>query len=66
MGSTRPSHHVEVTTRGYKYRDLVLQTGGLDARLTTLLCKKIIVAKTRCNLAGSSEEGCGSKSAVMQ
>jgi hypothetical protein len=32
---------------GHKYRDLVFQVGGLYARLTTLLCKKIIVAKLK-------------------
>jgi hypothetical protein len=42
----------------------------LDARLTTLLCKKIIVAKskevkTRSNLAESSKEGHDSKRAVF-
>jgi hypothetical protein len=43
----------------------------LDARLTTLLCKKkITVAKSkevkiRCNLAESSNEGNGSKMAVF-
>jgi hypothetical protein len=42
----------------------------LDARLTTLLYKAIAVAKskegkTRCNLAGSSNEGCGSKRNVL-
>jgi hypothetical protein len=30
-------------TGGYKHRDLVLQGGGLKARLRTLLCKKIIL-----------------------
>jgi hypothetical protein len=34
-------------TGGHKYRDLVLQVGGLDTRLTSLLCKKIIVAKSK-------------------
>jgi hypothetical protein len=43
-------------TGGHKYRDLVLQVGGLDTRLTTLLSKRIIVekskeVKTGCNLA---------------
>jgi hypothetical protein len=44
----------------------------LDARLTTLLCKKKnIVAKSKevktgCNLAESSKEGCGSKRTVLQ
>jgi hypothetical protein len=38
----------------------------LGARLTTLACKKVIVAKSKevkigCNLAESSEEGYGSK-----
>jgi hypothetical protein len=42
----------------------------LDARLTTLLCKKIIVAKSKevktgCNLAESSKEDCGSKRPVL-
>jgi hypothetical protein len=42
----------------------------LDARLTTLLCKKIIVAKSkevksRSNVAESSKEGYGSKSVVL-
>jgi hypothetical protein len=42
----------------------------LDAEITTLLCKKITVAKskeveTSCNLAGSSKEGDGSKRAVL-
>jgi hypothetical protein len=27
----------------HNYRDLVLQGGGLDTRLTTLICKKIII-----------------------
>jgi hypothetical protein len=50
---------------------VVLQVGegGLDARLTTLLCKKKIVAKSKevksgCNLAESSKKGYGSKGAV--
>jgi hypothetical protein len=34
-------------TGGQKYRDLVLQVGGLDARLTTVICKKIIVTKSK-------------------
>jgi hypothetical protein len=42
---------------------------GLDARLTTLLCKKIVTkskdVKTRFNLAEYSEEGYGSKSYVL-
>jgi hypothetical protein len=42
----------------------------LDAKLTTLLCKKNIVAKykkvkTGCNLAESSKEGYGSKRVVL-
>jgi hypothetical protein len=42
----------------------------LDARLTTLLCKQIIVAKAKevktcSNVAESSEEVCGSKCAVL-
>jgi hypothetical protein len=41
----------------------------LDARLTTLLCKKIVAKskemKTRYNLTKSSKEGCGSKGAVL-
>jgi hypothetical protein len=42
----------------------------LEARLTTLLIKKIIVTnskevKTGCNLAESSKEGYGSKRAVL-
>jgi hypothetical protein len=42
----------------------------LDARLTTLLCKQIIVAKSKevktgCNLAESSRQGYGSKSAGL-
>jgi hypothetical protein len=42
----------------------------LDARLTTLLCKKIIVAKSKeveigSNLAESSKKGCGLKTAVF-
>jgi hypothetical protein len=32
---------------GYNYRDLALQVGGLDARLTNLLCKNISVAKSK-------------------
>jgi hypothetical protein len=31
----------------------------LDARLTTLLCKKPKEVKTACNLAEYSKEGCG-------
>jgi hypothetical protein len=43
---------------------------GLDARLTTLLCKKIIVAKskevkTAPNLAESSKKAYGSERAMM-
>jgi hypothetical protein len=43
---------------------------GVDARLKSLLCRKITVAKFRflktgCNLAGSSKEACGTKSAVL-
>jgi hypothetical protein len=34
-------------TGGYKYMDLVLQVGGLDARLMTLLCKRIIFSKSK-------------------
>jgi hypothetical protein len=42
----------------------------LDPKLATLLCKKIIVAKSKevktgCNLAESSKEGYGSKRAVL-
>jgi hypothetical protein len=42
----------------------------LDARLTTLLCKKSIVAnskevKTGCDLAESSKDGYGSERAVF-
>jgi hypothetical protein len=42
----------------------------LDARLTTLLCKKITVPKSKgvtngCNLAESSKECYGSKRAVL-
>jgi hypothetical protein len=42
----------------------------LDARLTTLPFKKLVVVpskevKTGWNLAGYSEEGCGSKWAVL-
>jgi hypothetical protein len=42
----------------------------LDARLTTLLCKEIIVAKSKetntgCNVAESSEEGYSSKRVVL-
>jgi hypothetical protein len=42
----------------------------LDARLMTLLCKKILVvkskeAKTRCSVVESSKKGCGSKRAVL-
>jgi hypothetical protein len=42
----------------------------LDTRLTTLLCKKSIVVKskevkTELNLARSSKESCGSKRAVL-
>jgi hypothetical protein len=38
----------------------------LDARLKTLLCEEIILAKSKevkpgCNLAESSNKGCGSK-----
>jgi hypothetical protein len=32
---------------GHKYRDLILQVGGLDMRLTILLCKKITVVKSK-------------------
>jgi hypothetical protein len=45
---------------GNKYRDLVLQVGGLDSRLITLLCKRITVAKSKevkvgwSNLIGKS------------
>jgi hypothetical protein len=43
---------------------------GLESRLTTLFCKRNIVAKSKevksgCNLAVSSKEGYGSKSAVL-
>jgi hypothetical protein len=42
----------------------------LDARLPTLFCKRIIVAKSKevktgCNLAEFSKEGYGSKRAVL-
>jgi hypothetical protein len=53
-------------------RDLVLEVGGLVARLTTLLCKKKIRycceiqrSENRINLAESSKEGYGSKRAVF-
>jgi hypothetical protein len=58
-------------TWGHKYKDLVLQVGGLDARLTTLLCKIIYCceiqrSETRMtNEAESFKEGCGSKGAVL-
>jgi hypothetical protein len=47
---------------GHKYRDLVLQVWGLDAGLTTLLCIKIIFAKSKevktgHDLTESSKEG---------
>jgi hypothetical protein len=32
---------------GHKHRDLVLKVGVFDARLTTLLCKKLTVAKSK-------------------
>jgi hypothetical protein len=42
----------------------------LDAGLTTLLCYKIVVAKSKevktgCNLSESNKEGYGSKKAVL-
>jgi hypothetical protein len=41
----------------------------LDARLTTLLCKKIVTKcneiETRVILAESSKQGCGLRSAVL-
>jgi hypothetical protein len=51
---------------GYKYGDLALQVGGLDARLTSLFCKKKRLAKSeqvkaRPNPAEFSMEGYGSK-----
>jgi hypothetical protein len=54
---------------GHKHRELVLQVWGLDSRLTTLFCKKIVTkfkeAKTGCNPAESSKESYGSKRAVL-
>jgi hypothetical protein len=37
----------------------------LDANLTTLVCKKVTVMKTGCNLVESSKEGHGAKWAVF-
>jgi hypothetical protein len=34
-------------TLSLRDRDLVLHIGGLDARLTTLICEKIIVANSK-------------------
>jgi hypothetical protein len=56
LGVTGPPCHWEIYVR-----DMVLQIGGLDARLTTLLCTKISVVKSKevktgCNLAESSKE----------
>jgi hypothetical protein len=51
---------VTLSLGGRKYRDLVLQVGGLDTRQTIFLCKKeIIVPKSKeikpgCNLSESS------------
>jgi hypothetical protein len=55
-------------TGGHKYRDVVLQVGGLDARLTTFIRKQKIVAKSKevktgWNVAEYSSEGYGSKRA---
>jgi hypothetical protein len=36
-----------LSAAGHKYRDVVHQVGGVDARLTTLLRKKIIVANSK-------------------
>jgi hypothetical protein len=42
----------------------------LDPRLTALLCRKSIVAKSKevetgCHMTEFSEEGCGSKNAIL-
>jgi hypothetical protein len=55
---------------GHKYKDLVLQVGGLGARPTNFLCKTVTAVKskeveTSCNLIKSSKEGCGSKRAAL-
>jgi hypothetical protein len=52
-------------TGGHKYRDLVLQVGCFDARLKTLLCKKIIVLNSKEVQTGWSKEGYGPKRAVL-
>jgi hypothetical protein len=57
---------MHTVTGKYKYRDLIFQIFALDARLTTLLCKNSIVAKSKevkaeCDLTESSKEGCGSE-----
>jgi hypothetical protein len=39
---------------GHKYMDLVLQIGGLDARLTTSFWKNIIIVKSKEVKTGSS------------
>jgi hypothetical protein len=49
---------------------MVLQVGGLDAKLRTMLCKNIIVTKSKevktgLYLAVSSKEGYGSKRALL-
>jgi hypothetical protein len=52
---------------------LVGAVGGLDGRLTTLLCKQITVTdvtepkevKTGCNLAETFKDGYGSKRVVL-
>jgi hypothetical protein len=55
------------STFSAKIRILVDPPGwGLDARLTTLLCKKVAVTKSKevktgCNLTESSKEGYGQK-----
>jgi hypothetical protein len=62
----------------HKHRDLVRQIGGLNARLTNLLCHKIIVAKSKemkagwsdsqewTNLAGYSMKGYVTERAVQE
>jgi hypothetical protein len=32
---------------GHKYRNMVLQIRGLDARLTTLLCKELLLLDSK-------------------
>jgi hypothetical protein len=57
-GKTGPA---ALSLGGHKYRGLILQVGGLNARLMTFSVKQIIVAKFKEVKTGLSTSGKSSK-----